>query len=106
MAQENIKAVVGLGIGVAELVDSVADGVSIGDLLKVVGVLKEVKPAIDAIKSGGVLAEYKALDDASRASLNAWFDSEFDLKEDKIEAVVEQAFSVVVQLSELSKLLS
>lgn len=102
---QEIKDLILLPISVAELVDSVADGVSIGDVFSVVGVLKKVKPAIDAVKSGKLIDEYKNLDQAGKDDLVKWFDEELDLKEDKIEAVIEQAWAVVVDLNDLVKLI-
>jgi hypothetical protein len=102
---QNIKDVVLLGVSVAELVDSVADGVSLGDVFSVVGVLKKVKPAIDAVKSGKLIDEYKALDQAGKDELVKWFEEELDLKDDKVEAMIEQAWKVVVDLNDLVKLL-
>lgn len=100
---QEVKDVVGLGVGVAELVDAVADGVSLGDVMQLVGLLKKVKPAIDAVKSGKLLDEVKALDQASQDELKKWFEEELDLKDDKVELVVEQAWGVVLGLSELIK---
>jgi hypothetical protein len=102
MQVQEIKDVVQLGISVVELVDSVADGVSLGDIFQVVGVLKKVKPAIDAVKSGKLLDEYKALDQTSKDELVKWFDSELELKEDKVEAVVEQVWAVILDLNSLA----
>lgn len=101
MEVQELKDVVALGIGVAELLDSVADGVSLGDILSVVGVLKKVKPAVDGIKSGKALDEYRALDDASKAELSAWFNAEFKITNDKVEQVIEQGFVAVLALNEL-----
>lgn len=104
MQTQEIKDVVGCAISIAELVDSVADGISLGDILSVVGVLKKVKPAVDAVSSGKLLDEYKNLDQASKDDLVKWFESELDLKEDSIEQVVESGWKVVLELSELLKL--
>jgi hypothetical protein len=104
MPIQEIKNVVGLGIGVAELVDSVADGVSLGDVFSVVGVLKSVKPAIDAIKGGKLLDQYASLTQAEKEDLAKWFDAEFDIKNDKVELVVEQVYKAVLELSELASM--
>ena len=101
---QGIKDVVGLGVGVAELVDAVADGVSLGDIMSVVGLLKKVKPAIDAVKSGTLLDEYKSLTAEDQDDLKKWMEVELDLKDDKVELVIEQAWGVVLGLGELVKL--
>lgn len=105
MPAQVIKDVVSPVIAVGHLIDSAADGVSLGDIMGVVGVLKKVKPAIDAIKSGKLVDEYKALDETGKAELAAWFNSEFDITNDSVEAAVEQAWVVVLGLSELVKLI-
>ena len=105
MASQKIKDVVSPAIAVAHLVDAAADGVSIGDIMGVVGVLKKVKPAIDAVKSGDLVNDYKNLDEAGKAELKAWFESELEMKNDNIEQAIEQAFVVILGLSELVKLL-
>lgn len=99
-----IKDVVSLPIAVAELVDAVSDGVSIGEVLSVVGVLKKVKPAVDAIKTGTLLDVYKTLSVAEQAELAKWGEEEFDLKNDQLEKAIEQGWVVVLGLGELVKL--
>lgn len=105
MNTQEIKDVVAPVIGIAELVDAVADGVSIGDVLSVVGVLKKVKPAIDAIKSGKLVDEYAKLDQAAKDELVAWFATELDIKDDKIEQAIEQSWKVILDLNDLVKLI-
>lgn len=105
MQSQEIKDLISPVISVAQLIDEVADGVSLADILKVVGVLKKVKPAIDAVKSGKLVDEYKNLDEAAKAELAAWFNSELDLKNDQVEAAIEQAWLVLLSLNELVKLL-
>lgn len=105
MQVQEIKDVVSLAIGIGELLDSVADGVSLGDIFQVVGVLKKVKPAIDAVKSGKIVDELKALDQPAKDDLEAWFVAEFDIKSDQVEAVVEQGFKAILELTSLLDLL-
>lgn len=101
---QEIKDVVNLAIGVGELVDAVSDGVSLGDVMQLVGLLKKVKPAVDAVKSGKLIDQVKQLDQASQDELKKWFEAELDLKDDAMEQVIEQAWVVVLGLSELVKL--
>ena len=100
MTQE-IKDVVILGVSVAELVDAVTDGVSIADILSIVGVLKKVKPAIAAVKSGVLLDEYKNLNQVEKDELVSWFELELDLKDDAVELAIEAAWKLVLNLNEL-----
>lgn len=101
MQVQELKDVCALAIGVAELLDNVADGVSLGDIISVVGVLKKVKPAVDAIKSGKALEEFRALDDMAKAEVGNWFNEEFEISNDKVESVIEQAFVSLLALNEL-----
>lgn len=105
MSIQKVKDVVGLGIGVAKLVEEAADGITLGEVMGMVGLLKKVKPAIDAVKDGQALVQYLALDDAGKQELSQWFDSELDMKDDKVEQVVEQSFKVALELNELVKLI-
>lgn len=102
---QEIKDVVAPVLGVAALIEDAADGVSLSEIWQLVSVLKKVQPAVAAIKSGKVVAEYTALDEAGKADLQAWFEKEFDLKNDNIEKAVEQAWQVALELSDLAKLL-
>ena len=102
---EEIKAVVAPVLGVAALIEDAADGVSLSEIYQLVGVLKKIQPAVASIKSGKVVAQYANLDDAGKADLQAWFEKEFDLKNDNVEKVVEQAWQVALSLSDLAKLL-
>lgn len=105
MQVQEIKDVVGLGIGVAQLVDSAAAGLSFSQVFGVIGVLKQVKPAIEAVKSGKLLAEFQDLDDAEKADLVSWFDSSFQIKEQDVEQLIEKIWLAVLSLSDLAKIL-
>ncbi len=100
-----VKDVVGLAISVAELVDSAADGVVLGDLFQVLGVLKKIEPAVSAVKSGVLLDLYKTFTQAEQEELKTWFNEEFDITNNNVEAVIEQAWGVVLGLGELVKLI-
>ncbi len=54
------------------------------------------------ISSGDELkAEFNDLDDAERADLLTYFKVEFDLEDDKTEAIVENALAMVLQILSL-----
>lgn len=105
MQVQEIKDVVELGISVVELIDAVTDGVSLGDVLSVVGVLKKVKPAIDAVKTGKLLDEYVALDQAAKDELIKWFDTDLSISNVNVEKVIEQVWAVVLDLNDLAALI-
>ena len=102
---QEIKDVVAPVVGVAQLIEDAADGVSLAEIYQLVSVLKKIQPSVAAIKSGKVVAQYANLDDVGKADLGAWFDKELDLKNDNVEKIVEQAWSIALSLSDLAKLL-
>ena len=106
MDTQSIKDVVSLAIGVAKLVDDTLGGISFSEVFELLGVLKEVKPAIDAVKSGQVVQEFKSLDDAAKADLIQWFDQNFQIKEANIQQTVDQAFAAIIGISDLVKSIS
>lgn len=101
---EQIKSVVLLGIHLGEMVDSLSNGIGLDDLGPALRVVKSAKPAIDAIKSGQLLPELKDLSPEEREELKALVDSELDLESDALEAVIEKALHVVIDLSDIAKL--
>ena len=48
-----------------------------------------------------LVEEYKDLDETEKLELQAWFANEFNIENDKIESIVETAFAVLVEMSEL-----
>lgn len=100
-----VKDVVSLAVSVAELVDSAMDGVVVGDLFQVLGVLKKIQPAVAAVKSGNLLDVYKSLSEGEQQELSTWFNSELDITNNDVEAAIEQAWVVVLGLGELVKLI-
>lgn len=98
---EEVKAVVDCGLKIGELVDALSDGIGLGDLGALLRAAKSVKPAFDAIKSGKLIPEVKDLSDEEKADLKAFVADDFDIENDALEAVVEKALSVVIDLSAL-----
>lgn len=103
MNTQAIKDAVSLAIGVAKLVDDSLGGISFAEVFELLGVLKEVKPAIEAVKSGNLWDEYKGLDQPAKDELIIWFDTNFKIKEANVQTVVEQAWKAVLDLSDLAK---
>lgn len=99
-----VKEVLGLGIAVGQLVESLADGVGISDIGKLIAVVRKAPAAVNAIKSGKVLPEIKDLDDAEKAELKAYAASEFDLADDKVEAAIEAGLFIAIDLCDLLKI--
>lgn len=103
MAVQNLKEVVILACKSAELIEAIADGVGIGDLPELIAVGRAAGPAIRDVKLA--LTEYVTASDAEVAGLEAELMSSLDLSDDKIEAVIEQSFNVIMQLRVLAALL-
>lgn len=99
---EKLKALVGLGLSVGELVAELSDGFDFGDLPEIVAAAREAKALGGA---AAALQEYLDLDDAEKMEMTEFVIAEFDLKNDNIEAIVEQAVAVAIQLSDLAALL-
>lgn len=101
---EEVKQVLALGVALGQLVEALADGVGLGDIGKLVAVVKRAPSAISAIKSGKVIPELKDLDDAEKAELKAWAKAELDLKDDKLEEKIEAGLWVAIDLCDLLKI--
>ncbi len=93
-------------VSVKALQEALADGkVSITDALKLLPVLKQIKPAFDGIQK--IPAELKALDAETVKALVQEFQGGLDLPNDAIEGMIEVAFEVglniVMLLAHLDK---
>ena len=101
---EELKDVVALGISVGELVEALSDGVGISDIGKLVAVVRRAPAAVASLKSGKVLPELKDLDAEEKMALKAWAAEELDLENDKVEAAVEAGLNVAIDLCDLLKI--
>lgn len=103
MGIAELKSVIGLGLALGELVESLADGVGLSDIGSLLSVAKKVSPAITAIKSGLLLPELKDLSDLEKAELKSYVANEFVLKNESLELAIEKGLHVAIDLSELLK---
>ena len=101
---EEVKLALGLGISVGELVESLADGIGLSDIGKLVSVVKHAPSAISSIKSGKIIPELKDLDEAEKTELKDYLKEEFDLSDDNLEAKIEAGLFVVIDLCGLLKI--
>lgn len=101
---EELKAVVLLGLHLGELVDSLSNGIGLDDIGPALRIVKDAKPALDAVKSGKILPEVKDLDAEEKEALKVWISEELDIADDALEAVIEKALSVIIDLTDLAKL--
>jgi hypothetical protein len=98
-----VKSVLALALSLGRLIESLSDGIGLGDIGALLSCAKKVSPAIGAFKSGLVIPELKDLSDEEKADLKAFVSSEFDLQDDNIEFAVEKGLSIAIDLCDLLK---
>lgn len=101
---QEVKQVLALGVSLGQLVEALSDGVGLGDIGKLVAVVKRAPAGISAVKSGKVIPELKDLDDAEKTELKNWSKEELDLKDDNLEAKIEAGLWVAIDLCDLLKI--
>lgn len=85
------------------IVKSAEDGFSVWkDWPNFIDAAKALIPAIKDFKE--IPGEYADLDEAERAELVKLIQDEFDIPDDKVEAFIEQAFRVALDLADLVEL--
>lgn len=102
MGIENTKKVVHLGLKSGELVAGLIEGIGLEDGLKAISVIKSLVDALHSFDE--VIPELADLTEAEKSELKAYVVSDFDIENDKVEAAIEGALSLAVELSELAKL--
>ena len=98
----NIKELVDFGLSAVELVSSLADGVSFGDLGPAMATAKKVQPALKDAHLAW--PEYQDMDEVEALELESFVESEFDIPNDKVEVAIEQGLKVAVALRELASM--
>lgn len=98
----NITKAVVAAINLAEKIDSKLDDGKLS-LMEALGVgISSFADIVKVIRSGAQLkAEYKDLDPEERETLIKIVRNEFDLKNDRVEDVIEKAFEFLVNLDYL-----
>lgn len=99
MADDKLKVLVGGVLSVVELLFSVADGFSFGLIGKLIDVAKKAGPALAAAPAAAL--QYLNMTDAEALDVEEYVAVEFDIADDKIESVIEQALKVAVELRSL-----
>lgn len=99
MGNDKLKVLVGGILSVTELVFSVADGFSFGLIGKLVDVAKKAGPALAAAPQAAL--QYMQMSDDEALDVENYVVAEFDIENDKVEAVIEQALKVAVELRSL-----
>ena len=85
-----------------ELVAGFSDGVGFDDVGRMVKAARAAGPAIKDAKLA--LEEYANMTDEEAKGEEEWVKTNFDIPDDSVEAVIETALSVAIQLHELAKL--
>jgi hypothetical protein len=101
-AIDSIKAFLKLGFSLGKVVEALSDGFSLSDLGPILTAAKAIPGGLAAAPAA--LAQYLGMSDEEALELEAWVVSEFDLKDDALEAGIETALKVVIQLHELINL--
>lgn len=97
---KELQDLVFFGLKVMELVDKLADGFQLGDLGKI---LETAKAAPAGLKGAALaLAEYKSMSDADALALEQFIQSNFDISNDSIEGVIEEALDLLIRLHSLA----
>jgi len=99
MDMKETKELVYMGLKAGELIASLEDGFSLGDLSECVTAAKAVPAGIKDVAK--VLTELSAATPEDRDALKAYVSENFDLPNDKVEEGIESAIHVAIELSEL-----
>jgi hypothetical protein len=103
MGIESIKDVLAFTFSTVNLVEALGDGVGLGDIGALVSVAKRAPKGLSALKSGMLIPELKDLDESEKLALKEFCVSEFDLKDDKLEGLIETGLVVAIDLTDLLK---
>jgi hypothetical protein len=98
---EKLKQIIDTGLGLADTLRAIfQDGkFKLQEIFLLVGNFTAVSAVVESWPVA--LQEFKDLDEAERASLNAYFAQKFDIPNDKVEVFIEKALTNVVNLVEL-----
>ncbi len=96
---ENVSKLVICVAHVANLVGKTFEDkkVDLADLANLIPLIKEVQ-GLASVDYKALSVEFKAYSPAQMALIRDAFKAEFDLPDNKIEAIVEQAFGIAVML--------
>lgn len=103
MATDSIKAFLKLGFSLGKVIEALADGFQFGDLGPILSAAKSIPGGLAAAPSA--LSQYFLMTDEEALPLEEWVVSEFDLSNDAVEAGIETALKVVIELHSLAGLL-
>lgn len=98
-----VKELLAFGLSAGELVAGLADGVGFDDVGKAIKAARLAKPAFKDAKLA--LEQYIAASPEEVVELEQFVVDNFDIADDKIEAVIETALKVVIQLHDLAGLI-
>ena len=99
MGTVNLKELVAFGLSLGELIGGLSDGVGFDDVGKLVKAARLAGPALKDAKLA--LSEYAAMSDEQAVDLEKFVVDNFDIKDDVVEAAVEGALKVAIQLHDV-----
>jgi hypothetical protein len=94
---EKLKQVVGLVVAFGQKIESTtADGFQVADLFQFIGEFAQIP---DVVKSKDeIMAEFNDLDTTERAELTAFVENSLNLKNKKVEGIIEAAFGLAISI--------
>lgn len=101
LGTEDLKKVVQLGLDIGEFVEGVMKP-DASDLVKAFEVVKEGVAAVKSLPLA--IPQFLDLDSDEKEEMKKFISEQCDLENDKLEAVVEKAMSVVIDLSSLGSM--
>lgn len=103
---DNLKAFLAFGLALGSSIEkSLADDgkITVGDAGNLLAPLMKAPAAFAGASEA--FKEVADLDDEERADLNAYVKANFDIADDRLEAVVEEAFQIALSASKIVSLL-
>ena len=98
---KNLKYLIALPVELGNIADSIgSESINWRRWFKLVDILG---PAVDLLKVDWsmVKKEYEDLDEAEQAEIKEFVAEKFDIHNDKLEAVIEESFSMLFSIGEL-----
>lgn len=103
MNLNELKEVVLAILKIAELVEKLADGFQLSDLLKLYEVAKAFPAALKNVDQA--LEVYTKMTDAEAVDIEMYARENFNLSDDTVEAFLLQGFNIIIELRGLVSLL-
>lgn len=104
MATDSIKAFLKMGFTFGKVVSALSDGFQLSDLGDILAAAKSIPGGLAAAPNA--LSQYLQMTDEEALPLEDWCVAEFSLPNHSVEAAIEGALKVVIELHSLARLLA